>query len=336
MSARWRAPARSPAAGRFRALALVTLLPLVATLLVHAASAADPPSAVRYLDAAEARREGVALELVRHLDRAVATLEVRPVEPNPARPRLLDLAHAAGSAAVAEGIGPQVATLVLARADGSQLQVPVEGLLDATFAPDDAWLAVVDGTGRLWQLRADDGSLQLIADGPFLQAPLVEAGGGVLALAVSSVEAPFRSHLVRVAPGGSLERLSVEDLVYDAQRLADGSLAVVAHRPAGTVVRRIVGGEETAHLDLGPDAVNVSISADGAVVAWETEGEAFVQVAGQERRGLGAGSNPRVSPDGRGILLGRDGGTVLVDPTGAELAALSADTALLDCGECQP
>jgi hypothetical protein len=151
---------------------------------------------------------------------------------------------------------------------------------------------------------------------------------------VSSVEAPVRSHLVRVGPTGAVERLSAEELVYDAQLLADGSLAVIAHRPGGTVVRRIARGSEATVMDLGADAVNVSLSTDGGIVAWETAGETFLRMAGQAQRSLGRGSSPVVSPDGRGVLLTRDGGRVLVDPEGTELAALPAATTLLECGEC--
>jgi len=335
MSARWRAPARPPAMEpRVPALALLSLLPLLAAVLLHTASAADAPSGARRLDPDQARREGVALELVPRLEAVAAMLEVRPVDAGMGIPRVLDVARQAGTAAVATGIGREIGVLTLAHADGSQLQVPVEGLLDAAFAPDDTWLAVVDGSGRLWTLGLDDGALRPVSDGPFLQAPLVEDDGSILALAVSSVEAPFRSHLVRVGPTGAVERLSAEELVYDAQLLADGSLAVIAHRPGGTVVRRIARGSEATVMDLGADAVNVSLSTDGGIVAWETAGETFLRMAGQAQRSLGRGSSPVVSPDGRGVLLTRDGGRVLVDPEGTELAALPAATTLLECGEC--
>ena len=334
MSARWRASARPPAQPRVRVLALISSLPLLATLLLHAASAADPPAGPRRLDAAQARQEGVALELIPHLDQRAAMLEVRPVEPAMGVPWPLAVAREAGSAAVAAGIGRDVGTLTLARADGSQWQVPVNGLLDATFGPDDSWLAVVDGEGRLWRLGTEDGILRPVADGPFLQTPVIEADGSILALAVSSVEAPFRSYLVRVGTTGTVERVSEEELVYDARLLADGALAVVAHRPGGTILRRIVDTSETTVMDLGPDAVNVSLSSDGATVAFQSGGEAFVRIDGGQARSLGPGTNPIVSFDGSGILLGRDGGRVLVDPSATELAAVPAATVLLECGEC--
>lgn len=333
MSARWRAAARTSSPSRPRALVLIGCLPLLATLLLHAAMAADPPGGARRVDATQARREGVALDLVPHFERPSALLEVRPVEAAMGVPRVLDVAAEAGSAAVASGVGRTVDRLTVAYVDGSQLQVPVEGLLDATFAADDSWLAVVDGAGRLWRLNLDDGALRAIADGPFLQAPLVEADGSILVLAVPSVEAPFRSRLVRVSPSGSVARVSDEALVYDAQQLTDGSLAIVAHRPGGTVVRRADGASEATVIDLGPDAVNVSVSTDGGTVAYQRGAEAFVRVDGQQARSLGPGSNPIVAPDGSAILLSREGGRVLVSPSGAEMASLPAAIALLDCGQ---
>jgi hypothetical protein len=128
-------------------------------------------------------------------------------------------------------------------------------------------------------------------------------------------------------------RVSDEALVYDAQQLTDGSLAIVAHRPGGTVVRRADGASEATVIDLGPDAVNVSVSTDGGTVAYQRGAEAFVRVDGQQARSLGPGSNPIVAPDGSAILLSREGGRVLVSPSGAEMASLPAAIALLDCGQ---
>ena len=335
MSARWRATARRPAAGHgSRFVALAALLTLLSLLTVHAVSATDPPPAARRLAAEEARSEGVALDLVRHPQVSDSVLDVTPVDAGAPAPRLLDIAATARSAAVSDGIGREADILVLANADGSQLRVPVEGLLDATFAPDEAWLAVVDGVGRLWHLRTEDGGMRHLADGPFLRAPLIEPDGSVLALAVPSIEAPFRSRLVRVSADVSVAPLSDETLVYAVQRLADGALAVVAHRPGGTVVQRIDGHQESTAAELGGDAVNVSVSSDGSVIAWENAGRAFLRVAGQEPRSLGAGTAPLVSADGWNILLQQDTGSILVDPAGRQLMELSSAAGLVDCVGC--
>ena len=82
-----------------------------------------------------------------------------------------------------------------------------------------------------------------------------------------SVEAPYRSELVRTAPDGTATTLTSESLVYGVQPLGDGSLAVVAHRPAGTVVMRLGDGTPTVLVDLGPDAVNVAVDRSAASVA---------------------------------------------------------------------
>lgn len=342
MSATRRATARPPTLGlRSRALALITLAPIAATLLVHAASAADPPPAARRLDAAEARRAGVALQLVARADLAESLVEVRP-EPGSsaagiaAAARLLDVTADGTYAATAPGIGPDVGSLVVARSDGSQLEVPVDGLLDAAFAPDASWLAVIDGAGMLWAVAAEDGATRRLADGPFVAAPLVEQDGAVLALAVSSVEAPFQSILVRVSPDGSVARISDEDLVYGTRELADGSLAVIAHRPSGTIVQRLADRRASPHADLGPDAVNVSVSEDGRVIAWQRRGEAIVRVGDEPPRAIGTGSVRAVAPDGSAVLLQRDSDLVLLGLDGTRIATFASQAGFARCGGCQP
>ena len=54
--------------------------------------------------------------------------------------------------------------------------------------------------------------------------------------------------------------------------------------PGGTVVQRLEGRTASIVTDLGEDAVNVSVSADGAVIAWETAGRMKVRVASAARR----------------------------------------------------
>jgi hypothetical protein len=299
--------------------------------VIHAASAADPPPVARRLDPAAARRAGVALELVPHPELPARVLEVRPGAGGAFAGRILEAAPDGASVALAHALGDPVAGLVLARADGSQLRVELDGVLDATFAGDAASLAVVDGLGRLWRVDAGSGAAQAIADGPFVSAPVVRDDGTILALAVPSVEAPFRSRLTRVSPGGDVEVISDEELVYGASPLADGSLAVIAHRPAGTAVLRLDQGAAVLHADLGPDAVNVSLSADGSVIAWESAGQAFARGRAGEVLEIGPGSRPQLTSDGSGILLERDGGSVLVDLDGRVLASLPA-AAVIGCG----
>jgi hypothetical protein len=332
MSAPWRAPAR-PTGGalRLRVMALAALIPLTATMLVHAASAADPPPPVRRLDPAAARRAGVAMELVPHPELPEGVLEVRPEPGSAFAGIVLDAAPDGTAVALADALGDPLAGLVLAQADGSQLRIELKGVLDATFAADAASLAVVDGVGRLWRVDAGSGAAEVIADGPFISAPVMHDDGTILALAVPSVEAPFSSRLTRVRPDGETTVDSDEALVYGAFSLADGSLAVVAHRASGTVVLRIEAEGATLRADLGPDAVNVSLSADGSVIAWESFGQAFVRGRAGEALDIGPGTRPQVTRDGSAILLERDGASVLVDLDGRVLASLPA-AAVIGCG----
>jgi hypothetical protein len=336
MPARWRAPARLNDGGgpHLRAWSVALLIPLIATLLVHAASAADPPPAARGWDRADARQAGVALELVLHPELPSRVLEVRPEVGSTLVGIVLEAASDGAAVAMVDTLADPAAGLLLARADGSQLRIEFDGVLDATFAADATSLAVVDGVGRLWRVDATSGAAQVVADGPFIRAPVVQNDGSILALAVPSIEAPFRSQLTSVATDGGQQPASDESLVYDAALLGDGSLAVVAHRPAGTVVLRHAGDAATLHADLGRDAVNVSLSADGSVIAWESAGEVFVRGAGGATHGIGPGSSPRLTGDGGAVLIERDGRSVLLDLEGGVLATMPAATVIGCRGGC--
>lgn len=323
--------ARSLAAQR--AIALAALLPLLAMLIVNATSAADPAPTVRRLDAGAARRDGVAVAL-RRMPGPPAILEVRAADGTQFAGRLLDVSPDGASAALADAPGPAAAILAIARADGTQLRVEMAGLLAATFSPDGGQLAAIDGGGRLWAVDTATAQARPVADGPFIDAPLVEPDGTVTALAVSSIEAPHRSQLVSVDPSGTISVLSDEQLVYDAARLADGTLVAVAHRPGGTILVMAGDGRRSATIDLGPDAVNVSFSSDGAVIAWESAGRIFVRSAAGTPAEIGAGSEPVVAPDGAAILVRRDGASTLVEMDGNEIARFSAASAFIDCAGC--
>ena len=69
-------------------------------------------------------------------------------------------------------------------------------------------------------VAAATATAQQVAAGPFTGQPAIEADGSVLALRVPSVEAPYRSELVRVAPDGTDHALTDESLVYGVQPLA--------------------------------------------------------------------------------------------------------------------
>ena len=331
------------ARGARRRLALMLgLLPL-ATGLVLGSAVAERAPAVSQVSSLEAAQAGRAIVITRHEDLARGLTEVRvpsaiSVTRAGGTDQLLAVAPDGGAVAVAGQVGPESTALILARPDGSQLQVELAGLIGAAFAPDEAWLAVIDGHGALWQVAAGDGTAHQIAAGPFTGQPAVEADGSVLALRVPSVEAPYRSELVRTAPDGTATTLTNEWLVYGVQPLSDGTLAVIAHRPAGTVVMRLGGGASAVMADLGADAVNVAVDRSAASVAWERGGEIYLQrVSGGRPQRIAAGTQPRFSPDGRALLIELPGGTQLVEPDGALIATFSTQLGFADCvGECAP
>lgn len=343
-----RAGRRAPASGARRAQPAVPrgrLLPLFALPLIGGMTIgtafAQPRSTVTTLTAGQAAQLGSTIAIVQHRDLAPGLAEVRvPGWTVAARQagggRLLALAPGGGLAAIAEQIGPGPATLILAHADGSQLQVRMRGLMAAGFAPSADWLAVIDGIGSLWRVDASSGQATRLADGPFLGTPVVDAAGSILALRVASVEAPFVSRLVRVASGGSAISLLTDDqLVYGAQPLDDGSLAVTVHQPSSTVVVRSgPNGERQLMANLGLDAVNVAVAPTGAAVAWERAGAVFAQAlpAGQPQR-LTSGTRPRFAPDGQTLLVEVAAGTALLDLRANTVATFATQLAFGACGE---
>jgi len=341
MSARSRAPARHPhARPRGGLRRTMTLLPLVIALAAGAAgiASAEPPRGVTRLNASEAARSGLAIALERHTELDPRLVEMRADGTGP-RGRLLAVAPDAGMLAVADRIDPVGATLSLASADGSQLRIAVPGLLAAAFAPDASWLAVIDGSGSLWNVAVESGVLNRLAGGPFLGPVTVEPGGTVLLASVASVEAPFVSRLVRFDPAdGSVARLSADQLVYGSTLLADGSIAVVAHQPGGTVVRQLTTLGERHLADLGAGAINVAISLDGTRIAWERHADG-VYVLEPEKGGarrIAAGARPRFAPDGGSLLVDDGEGTLLLGLDGSRLARLSGSADFAACvGGCQ-
>lgn len=319
-------------------LGVLVALPLIGGLTIGTAVAQPGPN-VKTLSAAQVEQLGSAISIVVRGDLAAGLAEVRvpgwtPATGKTGTNRLMAIAPGGEMAAIAGQVGPGRTALILVRADGSQLHVGMAGLIGAGFAPDATWLAAIDGAGSLWRIDTATGQATHLADGPFLGNPAVDATGAILALRVASVEAPFVSRLVRLAADGSqLTVLTDEPLVYGAQPLTDGSLAVVAHRPAGTLVLRVPpnGGSQPI-ADLGPDAVNVSVASNGGAIAWERRGEVFLRdlPAGQPRL-LAAGARPRFAPDGQALLVDTPAGTVLMDLRSQTIAAFTTQVAFDGC-----
>jgi hypothetical protein len=328
---------------RQRRLALLLVVaPFVGGLTISTALV-QRPAQVLSLSSNEAESRGATISIVGHPDLAPGLAEVRvpPLalgdRPGIGVNRLLALSPNGSQAAVAKQIGPDPSTLVLARSDGSQVLVQLPGLIAAGFASDGTWLAALDGTGALWRVQTDSGLATHLADGPFIGRPTVEAAGAILALRVSSVEAPFASRLARVSVDGSaISYLTDDELVYGAQPLADGSLAVVAHQASGTQVWRLANGARQQMADLGQDAVNVAVATAGDAVAWEREGEVYLRTlpAGKPTR-LASGMRPRFAGDGRSVLVELLEGSALIGLDGRTIATFPSQAAFATCsGEC--
>jgi hypothetical protein len=297
-------------------------------------------ASVSSLSSDEAADQGRTISIVPRLDLAPGLAEVHTPAPDAGvagatANRLLALSPRGDVAAIAKQLGPDPTTLVLALADQSQLLIQMPGLIAAGFAPDGSWLAAVDGTGALWRVQADTGAATHLHDGPFIGRPTVEATGSIIALSVSSVEAPFVSRLARVAVDGSaVAFLSADELVYGAQPLVDGSLAVVARTAFSTGVWRLADGQRQGLVDLGQDAVNVAIAPSGDVVAWERSGEVFLRaLPGGKAIRLASGSHPRFAGDGRSVLVELQEGSLLVGRDGRIIATLDSQAGFASCAE---
>jgi hypothetical protein len=321
-----------------RRLALVLVVgPLLGGLTISTAVAQRPPS-VSSLTADEVEQQGETISIVAHSDLAPGLAEVRTPAlsgdpPTVGANRLLALSPSGGQVAIAQQVGPSPSTLVLARSDRSQLLIKLPGLIAAGFAPDGTWLAVVDGTGAMWRVQAETGAATHLADGPFIGHPIVEPGGSILALRVSSVGAPFISRLARVAADGStISLLSDDQLVYGAKPLADGSLAVVAQEASSTHVWRLTGTARQELVDLGQDAVNVAVAPAGDAVAWESAGEVYLRALPAGRATwLLNGAHPRFAADGRSLLVELPGGSALIGLDGSRIATFDGQAAFATC-----
>lgn len=344
MSASLDAPARRfrPPGGA-RHVGSLAAVPLILLMLVAGIVSADPPAAAVRLSAADAARAGSTIGLVRHAVAGDTLIEVLPArgiaDAGPAA-NLLAVSPDGAAAALADQVGELSGSLTVARADGSQLRVQLPGIIAASFAADGAWLAVIDGRGALWQVDAESGDAIPLAEGPFLGTPIATADGSLLLLSVSSVEAPYRSRLVRFAPStGAATLLSPDELVYAAFALADGGVAVAAHEPGRTVVARIgVGGDAASQLlaDLGPGAVNVAVSGDAQKIAFEAAGLGIflIDSPGARPRRLGDGSNPCFAGDGSALLIRRGAGSVALALDGSTLAAVGGAARFAGAAGC--
>ena len=335
MSASRGALARPHPYGVPRTLALVAI-PLLVGMLAIGVVSAELPARVTMLSAADAERAGATIRVARRVVKGGTLVEV---DPQATRLTLLAISANGTQAALADQVGESSGTLVLADADGSQLHIQLPGLIGAGFAADAAWLAVVDGRGALWRVESGSGRSDMLAVGPFVGSPIVAEDGSVLVLAVSSVEAPYRSMLVRLTPDtGVAAPVGDEELVYGAFPLKDGAIAFVAHERGSTVVHRLADGNDRLLVDLGPGAINAAVAPDGRRVAFERDGAGIflLDVGGSDSEHIGAGSLPCFGADGSALLVRRGDESVVLAADGSLLTVASALSAFAGSAGCLP
>ena len=318
-----------------RILALVAIPLLVGSLAIGVASA-ELPASVSRLSPADAERAGSTIRVAR---RPVGTSTLVEVVPQATGPTLLAVSADGTQAALADQVSESSGSLILASADGSQLRVRLPGLIGAGFSADAAWLAVVDGRGALWRVESGSGGSELLAAGPFIGSPTVAEDGSLLLLAVSSVEAPYRSKLVRLTPAtGLAAQVADEELVYGAFPLDDGALAIVAHEGGSTVIRRLAGSEDRLLVDLGPGAINASVAPDGRRMVFEQDGAGIFLLDGPRAapQRIGPGSRPCFAADGSVLLIRGADESVVLTPDGSRLTVASGLSAFAGSVGCLP
>jgi len=347
---------RSAPGGRTRLRAVVPILIVtsLASLTGAQLTSADPPPAATTKSAEQARTSGTAVGVVRHAGPGGELLELQLPAPRTltsglpateqarrAAARLLDAAPS-GDLAIADGVGDPEAGVTISHPDGSQAHVALNGVAGAAFAPGSSWLAAVDAPGRLWRIDALSGSASQLAPGPFTGSIRFAASGELILVQAASIDAPFASVVVRLAPETRREVLvdSEEGFVFSASELADASIAVVAHVFGGGVeVRRSAGGTMVRMASLDPNAIDASLSDDGTRIAYAADSMVYLQDLrrGVARR-LGPGQMPRIAHDGSSLLVLRDGKSVLLAADGSELEQFpTATVGWSRCeGRCQP
>jgi hypothetical protein len=321
---------------------LVAAFGIVVGGLTLGTTMAQPRAAVDRSTAVDAGASGT-IQLVDRGRLAPGLAEVRigfatGASPASGANRLLALSPDGTTAAVASQIGPGPAVLTLAGLDSHRQRISMPGLIGAGFAPDGSWLAAVDGSGTIWRVARSGAAASQLADGPFIGTPIVEPGGAVLALRVSSIEAPIVSQLVRISPDGDIERLVDDELVYGAQRMDDGSIAYAAHRGSRTYLVQLAGGGSRQLADLGEDAVNAVLSPAQDAVAFERSGQVFLERLGDHGVvPLGVGTRPQFAPDGHSVLVELASGSALLAIDGQRLATFGSQSAFAACAaECRP
>jgi hypothetical protein len=335
---------RRPRRRAVRRLVPVCLPAAFIFALLAAPTTADPPAETRVMTPDSAERAGLTVRLTR---RAVGGQVVLEAQLPPARSpeaslaeglRLLATTADGTRIASADQIGGLTASLSIQGPDGTVAAREIPGVVAAEFVADGSALLAIDTRGALWRLASATAEGAIIAAGPFGGPITLEPSGTLLVRRVSSVEAPFAAHLVRLDPAtGVATRLGGEELVYSAHPLGDGSLAIVAHPIGGamTVTRLTADGRSTLLVELPSAAIAVDVARD-ATVAFEVAGDGvyLLEPGGARAHRLGPGRAPTFSPNGSELLVQLGGGAAVTDLNGSVLARIdSASAAWIACGE---
>ncbi len=321
----------------------VCLAAAFAFATLAAPTTADPPAPAHVFAPDGAQRAGIRAGLSRRAVGGQVVLEAQLPASPPAAPgqdglRLLATTDHGEQIASVDRVGSLSASLRIQSPDGAVATRQMPGAVAAEFTADGSFLFVVDTSGALWRLASATADGAIIAPGPFDGPIRLEPNGTLLLRRVSSVEAPFSAQLMRVDPlTGAGTPLGGDGLVYSAHPLSDGSLAVVAHPiGGGTSVRRLgVDGSTTPIADLGPAAIDVDVAAD-TTIAYEEVGDGIylLKAGAAKAERLGRGRAPSFSPNGRELLVRRDGAASVLDLDGSVLAEIdSADASWIACGE---
>ena len=264
------------------ALALGVLL---IVMLISRPAQAGPSPTVVIRDAASLRDSDQALTVtVRAVD-GVRLVESR--SSTASTPQIL-AASADGATVAFSPVEPgQVGPLVIARPDGSQVEVALPGVRGAAFEPMGTWLAAIDLSGALWRVDPQTGLAGRLLVGPYGPDLTVLPDGRILAIRLSSVDAPYWSAVELIdadtgQPMPAAPSLGGEDqLVYQATALTDGTLAVARHRSDGglALVRVGLDGSETALGELAGGTA-VAFSPAGDALAWEDGGQIWLKPMG--------------------------------------------------------
>ena len=325
----------------------LALLAVTAALLVamglQPSVRAEPPPAVVVLGPSSAPLSGRPVDLPSRVVGHASLVEPRL---GGALRDATVLAVSSDGAYVAIAGGGPSGPLTVAGADGRQVDISLPGARGASIHPSGSWLAAVDGLGVLWRIEASDGAAQQLASGPFAAAVTVLPNERILAIRVSSLDAPIWADAVTLDPSSGQATLvdpgtpPETALVYGAQPLGDGSFAIARHRVGGGVaLLRIAPDGTTTTIAELDDATRVTSSPDGSALAWLSAGRVGMADADQGTQAvdLGAGESARFSPDGSLVLVFAGGGSWVADRSGAWVTDTVATACWLGVGGgCRP